>query len=303
MIACIQLYDPTIACEQACLQRHGACTPMVTGDVKTCSWVKSLDYEVCLAGCKGIDPPTEDKCTFIGDKCNCEASGCGWCESTIYLDQPVRVDATTAPVSSIPSGYCSSVNSQFQCVYADATFSTAPADSNAGTIAAPRCNIVLPPQPLPLPIDPKLVEIDACLADSRCFSNTDLNTDIATAAQNAAPNTVSDIFYIVVTLVIRADGGIVNLAVDVSGDHEPTLLEHTGICDVLVNTMSNRLNFQKTRVESCNLAKVTNQGLKRAAVTSSYIANIRINEPAGIQGDSASTLVPALLLVAAALLA
>jgi hypothetical protein len=156
---------------------------------------------------------------------------------------------------------------------------------------------------MPLPVDPVNAQIDACLADARCFSNTDLNTDIAAAAEIAAPNTVSDIFYIVVTLVIRADGGIVNLAVDVSGDHEPTTAEHAGVCDILVNTMSGRLRFQKERVESCTLAKVTQQATtKRATVTSSYIANIRINEPDSIQ-TSASALVPAVLLVASAALA
>jgi hypothetical protein len=115
---------------------------------------------------------------------------------------------------------------------------------------------------------------------------------------------VSDIFYIVVTLVIRADGGVVNLAVDVSGDHEPTVTEHAGVCDVLVTTMSSRLRFQKERVESCNLAKVTQQATtKRATVTSSYIANILINEPDTIQRASASALAPVAVLVASAILA
>jgi len=315
MIACMQLYDPTIACEQSCLQRLGACTPLVTGDVKTCGWVKSADYDVCVASCQGTaPPPTSDNCTYIGDKCNCESSGCGWCGSTVYLDQPVSVTAAGAPVNSLPTGYCSSFSSQFQCLSANSTFTPVPVTGSAaggtttgGTttgvaIVPPACTIILPPMPLPLPMDPPLVQIDACLADQRCVSNTDLNTDIAAAASSAPPNSVSGIFYIVVTLVIRADGGVVNLAVDVSGDHEPTTTEHAGICDVLVSTMSNRLHFQKDRVESCTLAKVTQATAKRAAVTSSYIANIVINEPAMIQG-SASALAPVLLLAASAVLA
>jgi len=139
--------------------------------------------------------------------------------------------------------------------------------------------------------DPTPGQIDSCLKDNRCVSTTAINQAIQAATTAAPSGDITHTFTIVITVIINSGGGVVNLGVDVIGDHEPTDTEKPSICHVVSDSISKTLKFESSRVHACTLTKVTSGTTKRSTMstTSSYVANIQV---ADSMKGSASALVP-----------
>jgi len=344
LFACKMMYDPVRDCEQSCFLKHGTCVAQLTGSSWECVAAKStFDYESCVASCHNviIDPPQPiplDKCNYFNDKCNCENSGCGWCESTYQLDTPISVSPTGAPVSILPVGYCSSLNSQFQCVSADRTFTTSPVPiatdvsgsvsgssgstgagvSGSGTVGGstggntaqplPTCRFTLPPVKIDLPPDPAVDKIDVCLLDSRCTAPVTLNSNIKAIVEASDAPAVAADFIILVTAIADSNEGHVSLTVDVTGNREPTTDEKKGVCTIVSSALAKHLGLSKDRITRCDLSKITKGAQKRqASQTNSYIANMEMSNPQSNptpdKTNSAASVAPWIATLLAALLA
>lgn len=283
-IRCLLPEDPVSVCEQRCLKQFAKCAPLVLGSVRSCTAIKSEDYDICVKKCQGVKPPV-DKCTFIRDKCNCEAAGCGWCEEELFITEPLETSVGLAPNANVRVGYCSSLNSKYQCTSPRHTFSTAEV-SASGEIIKPTCNVILPiDPPVITPVDPTVPEIDRCLLDDRCISTVDLNKRIEETRASDGDAVAKD-FAVFITLVMKAEQGLVNLAVDLHSEREPTAEEADKICRIVATSISKQLKFDPKRVRKCKLAKVSSDSPKRDTTSQSYIASMTVDPITTDNGDS-----------------
>jgi hypothetical protein len=299
--------DYTVDCRARCVNKYASCEGVVIGanaDVSSCEWAYGEGLEECVELCNAREQNQEPvvdnelKCRYINDECGCSArEDCGWCQ------REISVENDNGAVSTRVVGTCYSIDNRLQCRNdGGSLLATIESCACEGDECAPKKEVDTPPPEKPKDLD----EVGQCLEDKRCANPDELDETIRSEGDLN--------FEITVELVIAGssadNANVVSLSIDVSGEGLPSSSDLEAICEVLSSGLRKMLGLDDNVEMTCAFSRVGPSNSKRAATTTSYIADVTMetrNDPTpgpvpGPIGVERVTLPMMALLIALALL-